>query len=76
MIRAIKAQWVHPVSRESRDSKDTRVQLAKLAQRAQQVPQVPQVLEAKLVIRVHKATLVKLEILAQLVDKDCKAQLV
>ena len=76
MIRAAKVRWVHPVSRESPDSKVTRVQLAQRAQRAPLAKPVQQVLEAKLVIRVHKATLVKLEISAQLVDKGWVGQLV
>lgn len=40
------------------------------------MPQAQPVLEAKLVIRVHKATLVKLEPSAQLVDKGWVALLV
>ena len=76
MIREAKVRWVHPVSRELPDSKDTRVQLARRAQRAPPDKPVQQVLEAKLVIRVHKATLVKLEISAQLVDKGWVGQLV
>jgi hypothetical protein len=76
VIRAAKVRWVHPVSRESPDSKDTRVQLARRAQRAPPDKPVQQVLEAKLATLVRKATRVKPEISAQLVDKDWVAQLV